>query len=88
LAFSELHSISAQNIIIPLTVPAVITSNPTTFKTGSLRENRLLKRVFERNTDDIMEDWRKLRNEEIYKLYFSSNIIRMIESRRTVWTGA
>jgi hypothetical protein len=31
--------------------------------------------------------WRKLHNEELHNLYFSSNIIRMIKSRRMRWTG-
>jgi hypothetical protein len=32
-------------------------------------------------------DWRKLNNEELYNLYFSPNIIRMIKSRRMKWAG-
>jgi hypothetical protein len=31
--------------------------------------------------------WRKLHNEELYNLYSSPSIIRMIKSRRTRWTG-
>jgi hypothetical protein len=30
--------------------------------------------------------WRKLYNEELHKLHFSPNIIRMINSRRMKWT--
>jgi hypothetical protein len=32
-------------------------------------------------------DWRKLHNEELHNLYSSSNIIRMIKSRRMRWAG-
>jgi hypothetical protein len=39
-------------------------------------ENRALRR------DEVTGDWRKLHNEELHKLYSSSNIIRMIKSRR------
>jgi hypothetical protein len=36
---------------------------------------------------DVTTDWRKLTNEELHNLYSSSNIIRMIKSRRMRWTG-
>jgi hypothetical protein len=55
LAFAELHNVTAQNIIVMFTVPAVITSNATTFKIGLLRENRVLRRIFGPNTDEIIE---------------------------------
>jgi hypothetical protein len=31
--------------------------------------------------------WRTLHNEEVHNLYASTNIIRMIKSRRMRWTG-
>jgi hypothetical protein len=31
--------------------------------------------------------WRKLHNDEVHSLYFSSNIIRVIKSRRMRWAG-
>jgi hypothetical protein len=37
--------------------------------------------------DEVMGDWRKLHNEELYNLYSSPNIIRMMKSRRMGWTG-
>jgi hypothetical protein len=33
----------------------------------------------------VTGDWRKLHNEELYNLYSSLNIIRMIRSRRMRW---
>jgi hypothetical protein len=33
----------------------------------------------------VTGDWRKLLNEELHNLYSSSNIIRMIKSRRLRW---
>jgi hypothetical protein len=35
----------------------------------------------------VAEGWRKLRNEELRDLYSSSNIIRMVKSRRMRWEG-
>jgi hypothetical protein len=40
-------------------------------------ENRVLKRIFGRNRDEVTGDWRKLHNEELHILYSSSSIIRM-----------
>jgi hypothetical protein len=31
--------------------------------------------------------WRKLHNDEFYSLYTSTNIVRVIKSRRMRWTG-
>jgi hypothetical protein len=50
-------------------------------------ENRVLRTIFEPKRDDVTGDWRKLHNKELHKLYSSSNIIRMIKSRRMRWTG-
>jgi hypothetical protein len=48
-----------------------------------ISENRVL-RIFgpEREED---ESWRKLHNDEIHNLYSSSNIVRVIKSRRMRW---
>jgi hypothetical protein len=50
-------------------------------------ENRVLRIIFGLKRDEVMEDWRKLRNEELHNLYFSPNIIRMIKSWRMKWAG-
>jgi hypothetical protein len=36
--------------------------------------------------DEVTGGWRKLHNEELHNLYSSSNIIRMITSKRMRWT--
>jgi hypothetical protein len=45
-------------------------------------ESRVLRRIFGPKREEVARGWRKLRNEEIHKLYASSNIIIMIKSRR------
>jgi hypothetical protein len=35
----------------------------------------------------VQREWKKLNNEELNVLYFSSNIIRVIKSRKMRWAG-
>jgi hypothetical protein len=48
--------------------------------------NRVL-RIFGPKRDDVIGEWRKLHNEELHDLYSSSNIVRVIKSRRMRWAG-
>jgi hypothetical protein len=50
-------------------------------------ENRVLRKIFGPKRDEVIGVWRKLLNEELHNLYFSSSIIRMIKSRRMRWAG-
>ena len=50
-------------------------------------ENRMLRRIFGPNRDEITGEWRKLHSEEFNVLYSSSNIFRVIKSRRIRWAG-
>jgi hypothetical protein len=47
----------------------------------------VLSRIFGPKRDEVTGDWKKLHNEELQNLYASSNIIRMITSRRMKWAG-
>jgi hypothetical protein len=48
-------------------------------------ENRVLRRIFGPERDEVTGDWRKLHSEELHNLYSSPN--RMVKSRRMRWTG-
>jgi hypothetical protein len=45
--------------------------------------NRILRRIFGSKTQKVTEDRRKFHNERLCNLYSSSNIIRLIKTRRT-----
>jgi hypothetical protein len=49
-------------------------------------ENRVLRKIsgLKREEDG---SWRKLHNDELHSLYCSSNIIRVVKSRRMRWAG-
>ena len=50
-------------------------------------ENRVLRRIFGPKRDEVTGEWRRLHNKELYALYSSPNIIRVIKSRRLRWAG-
>jgi hypothetical protein len=45
-------------------------------------ENRVLRSIFGPKREEITGEWRKLHNEELSDLYCSTDIVRVIESRR------
>jgi hypothetical protein len=52
-----------------------------------LIKNRVLRRIFGPERDQVTGGWRKLHNEELRNMYSSPNIIRMIKSRKIKWAG-
>ena len=48
-------------------------------------ENRVSRRIFQRNRDEVTGERRILHNVELNDLYCSPNIVRVIKSRRTRW---
>ena len=45
-------------------------------------ENMVLRKIFGPRRDEVTGEWRRLHNEELNDLYSSSNIVRVIKSRR------
>jgi len=45
-------------------------------------ENRMLRRIFGPKRGEVIGEWRKLHNDELNDLYCSTNIVRVIKSRR------
>ena len=45
----------------------------------------VLRRIFVPRRDEVMEECRRLHNEELHVLYSSPNIVRVIKSRRMRW---
>jgi hypothetical protein len=49
-------------------------------------EYRMMERISKPNREEVVGGWRRLHNEELYNLYGSPNIIRVIKSRSMAWT--
>jgi hypothetical protein len=50
-------------------------------------EDRVLRRIFGPQRDEVTGEWRKLHSEKLRILYSSPNIIRHIKSSRMRWVG-
>ena len=50
-------------------------------------QNRVLRRIFGPKRDKVTGEWSKLHNKELDDLYSSSNIVRVIKSRRMRQAG-
>jgi hypothetical protein len=73
-----------RNIILPVVLCGCETWSFTFREERRLRvfENRVLRGIFKPKRDEAKGEWRKLRSEEFNDLYCSSNIFRVIKSRR------
>jgi hypothetical protein len=47
----------------------------------------VLRRISGSKWDEVRGEWRRLRDKELYALYSSSNIIRVVKSRKLRWAG-
>jgi hypothetical protein len=78
-----------RTIILPVVLYGCETWSLTLKEERRLRvfENRVLRRIFEPNRDEVTGEWRKLHNEELNGLYSLPNIVRVIKSRRMRLAG-
>jgi len=50
-------------------------------------ENKVQRKLFVYKKVGLTGDWRKLHHKELYDLYSSSDVIRVIKTRKINWTG-
>jgi hypothetical protein len=77
-----------RTIFLPVVLYGCETWSLTLREESRLRviENRVLRRIFGPNRDEVTGKWIKL-HEDINDLHCSANIVRVIKSRRIRWAG-
>jgi hypothetical protein len=78
-----------KTIILPVLLYGYETWSLTLREEHRLRvfENRVLRRIFGPERDEVTGHWRKLHSGELHNLYLSPDIIRQIKSRIMRWAG-
>jgi hypothetical protein len=78
-----------KTIILPFVLYECETWSLTLREENRLRiyENRVLRRIFGSERDQVTGEWRKLHSGELHNLYSSPDIIRAIKSRRIRRSG-
>jgi hypothetical protein len=76
-------------IILPVLLYGCETWSVTLREEQKLKvfENRVLRRIFGPNRDEMTGNWRRLHNKELNDLYSSPNTVRVTKSRRMRWAG-
>jgi len=76
-------------IILPVVLYGCETWSLTLREERKLRvyEDMVLRRIFGPRRNEVTGELRRLHNEELNNLYSSPNIVRVIKSRRMIWTG-
>ncbi|KAJ4425769.1 hypothetical protein ANN_27392 [Periplaneta americana] len=78
-----------KTVILPVVLYGCETWTLTLREDERLRvfENRVLRKIFGAERDEITGEWRKLHNAELHALYSLPDIIRNIKSRCLRWAG-
>ena len=69
-----------RTMILPVVLHGCETWSPTECKL-SVFENRVLRKIFGPNRDEVTDEWRRLHKKELYALYSSPIIIQVIKPR-------
>jgi len=48
-------------------------------------ENKILRKIYGPKRDEMTGEWRRLHNDELYGLYDSPNVVKIMKSRRLRW---
>ncbi|KAJ4434726.1 hypothetical protein ANN_23294 [Periplaneta americana] len=92
---SEIEGIFNTSITLRFSVPVTPKPSTSSARESNLRdeqrlrvfENKVLRKIFRAQRDEITGEWRKLHNIKLHALYSSPDIIRNIKSRRLRWAG-
>ena len=78
-----------RTVILPVVLYGCETWSLTLREERKLKvfENRVLRRIFGPRRDEVTGEWRRLHNVELNNFEPSSNIVRVIKSRRMRWSG-
>jgi hypothetical protein len=78
-----------KTIMLPVVLYGCETWSLTLREEHRLRvfENRVLRRIFGSQRDEVTGGWRKLHKEELHGLYYLLSIVRVIKARRMRWAG-
>jgi hypothetical protein len=78
-----------KTVILPVVLYGCETWSLTLREEHRLRviENRVLRRIFGPNRDEVTAERRKLHSGELHNLYLSPDVIRQIKSRKIRWAG-
>jgi len=88
IVFSLLHKNIKINIHGTVILPSVLygcetwSLTLTEARRLSVFENRVLRKIFGDERDEVTGEWRNLHNGELNDLYCSLNIVRVIKTRR------
>jgi hypothetical protein len=78
---------SGQNGIKMEAADSCLSLSKTEVSNLSRKQAKQLRRIFGPKRDEVTGEWRRLHNKELYAVYSSQNIIRVMKSRRLRWTG-
>jgi hypothetical protein len=84
---TEGQQVIGEMVILTLTLNLLVLLYVTPEHILRVFENRVLRRIFGAKREEVVRGWKRLHNEELHNLYVSSNVTRVIKSRRMRLVG-